>query len=156
MKKLFHLIIIIGLFGGCKSNDSNSTTLDSDDYTSKADRIKVIKKEIKFFSDFHDAEFELFNVNGFQNQTWVPGASSWDYKFAIRIDTLNISKWTSGMQEIGLNEYDDHWTKEITKQRKQNWQTNSEPHYFIRNGENITMLVYKKEGIIFKRVINLN
>lgn len=156
MKRLFHIIIIIGLFSGCTSSDSNSTKLDSDDYESKLERIEILKKEIKPFSDFQDAEFELFNVNGFHNQrTSVPGASSLDYKFVIKIDTVNIAKWTTGMTEVELTDYDDSWTKEITKGRMQNWQTLSKPQYFKRNGENVTMLVFKNEGIIYKRVTNL-
>ncbi len=156
MKRLFQIIITIGLLSGCTSNDSYPTNLDSDDYEGKADRIEILRKEIKPFSDIHDAEFELFNVNGFHNQrTSVPGASSWDYKFVVKIDTVNISKWTSGMQTVKITDYDDNWTKEITKHRKFNWETNSEPQYFIRNGENVMLLVYKNEGIIFKRVTNL-
>ncbi|MBB4807197.1 hypothetical protein HNP38_002501 [Chryseobacterium defluvii] len=156
MKKLFQIIISIGILNGCTSSDSNPTKLDSNDYKSRVERVELLKKEIKSFSDIRDAEFELFNVNGFVNQRIsVPGASSWDYKFAIRIDTINISKWTSGMQAIELINYDDNWTKEIIRHRKQNWITYSKPEYFIRKGENVTMLVFKKEGIIFKRVTNL-
>jgi hypothetical protein len=154
MKKYFYIILTIGFLTSC--SDSNTSKLDSDDYENKMERIEKLKMEIKPFSDFQDAEFELFNVNGFQNQrTSVPGASSWDYKFVIKVDTVNISKWTTGMTEVDLTEYNDSWTKEIIKDRKQNWQTFSNPQYFKRNGENVTMLVFKNEGIIYKRVTNL-
>ena len=156
MKKYIYIIITIGLFASCASSNSNSTKLDSDDYENTTERIEILKREIKAPSDFQDAEFKLFNVNGFHNQrTSVPGASSLDYKFAVRIDTIDISKWTIGMQAVVLTNYDDNWTKEITKDRKQNWKTYSKPQYFIRNGEDVTMLVYKNEGVIFKRVSNL-
>lgn len=119
------------------------------------ERIEKLKMEINSLSDFQDAEFELFNVNGFYNhRTSVPGASSWDYKFVIKIDTVNISKWTTGMIEVEPTEYDDSWTKEIVKGRKHNWQTFSKPQYFKRNGEDVTVLVFKNEGIIYKRVTN--
>ncbi|MBI3235206.1 MAG: hypothetical protein HYZ42_14425 [Bacteroidetes bacterium] len=154
MKKYFYIIITIGFLTSC--SDSNSSKLDSDDYENKMERIEKLKMEIKPFSDFQDAEFELFNVNGFHNQrTSVPGASSLDYKFVIKIDTVNLSKWTTGMTEVELTDYDDSWTKEIIKSRKQNWQTFSKPQYFKRNGEDVTMLVFKNEGIIYKRVTNL-
>lgn len=156
MKRYFYIIITIGLFTSCTSSVPNSTKLDSDDCKNKADRIDKLEMEIKSFSDLQDAEFELFNVNGFHNQrTSVPGASSWDYKFVVRIDTIDFLKWTSGMKEVELTDYDDSWTKEITKHRKQNWVTYSKPLYFIRNGEDVTMLVFKNEGIIYKRVTSL-
>ncbi|MBY0426181.1 MAG: hypothetical protein K2Q22_11130, partial [Cytophagales bacterium] len=85
----------------------------------------------------------------------VPGASSLEYKYVIKIDTLNISKWTAGMTEVELTVYDDSWTKEIVKGRKQNWKTFSKPKYFKRNGEDVTVLVFKNEGIIYKRLTNL-
>lgn len=154
MKKYFYIIITIAFLTSC--NHANTSKLDSDDFKNKVERIEKLKLEIKPFSDFLDAEFELFNVNGFYNQrTSVPGASSLDYKFVVKIDTVNISKWTTGMKEIELTSYDDGWTKEIIKSRKQNWRTISKPLYFKRNGENVTMLVFKNEGIIYKRVINL-
>jgi hypothetical protein len=156
MKKYLHIIIAFVLFTSCKTNDTNSNKLDSDDFERKIDRIEKLSMEIKPFSEFIDAEFELFNVNGFHNQrTSVPGASSLEYKFVVRIDTINISKWTTGMQEFELRDYDDSWTKEITKHRKQNWGTYSTPQYFKRHGEDVTMLVFMNEGIIFKRVKNL-
>jgi hypothetical protein len=155
MKRLYYIFITIGLSGSCSSSDTKFTKLDSDEYESRVDRIEILRKEVKYFSDFHDAEFELFNVNGFRNQrTSTPGLSSWDYKFVVKIDTINISKWTNGMKAAKSTDFDDNWTKEITRKRKQNWETISEPQYFIRDGENVTMLVYLKEGIIFKRVTN--
>ncbi len=155
MKKYFYIILTILFFVSC--NESNSSKLDSDDYEDQAERIERLKIEIISFSDIKDAEFELFNVNGFHGQRTSlsgPGASSWDYKFVVKIDTVDISKWTAGMKEVKLKDYDDNWTKEITESRKENWQTISTPLYFERNGENVMSIVYKNEGIIYKRVIN--
>ncbi len=154
MKKYYCVVITIGFLTSCI--DSNSSKLDSDDYDNKEERIKKLKMEIKSFSDFQDAEFELFNVNGFHNKrTSVPGSSSFDYKFVIKLDTVNIPKWTTGMTEVKLTDYDDGWTEEMIKGRKENWQTLSKPQYFKRNDENVMLLVYKNEGIIYKRVTNL-
>jgi hypothetical protein len=85
MKNQFYISIIFGLIISC-STDS-TTRLDSDDCENKKDRIDRLKMEIRSFSDYQDAEFELFNVNGFHHQRMsVPGASSCDYKFAVRVD----------------------------------------------------------------------
>lgn len=78
---IFSLVILMLI--GC-SKASELKELDSDDFKTKEKRVDVLKKEIKYPSDFEDAEFELFNVNGFSNtRTGIPGASSWDYKFVL-------------------------------------------------------------------------
>ena len=152
MKNLFFLTVAIFLFFGCGETSNNK--LDSDDYNSKEERIEKLKVEIKSFSDFQDAEFELFNVNGFHNdRTSIPGASSLDYKFVVKIDSSNISKWTCKMKEVQLKDYNYSWTTEIVKNRKQNWRFKSKPQFFKREGVNTIVIVYKNEGILFKRII---
>ncbi|NRA12803.1 MAG: hypothetical protein HRT57_12670 [Crocinitomicaceae bacterium] len=72
--------LILGILIFVLSSCSDSSRLDSDNYETKEERVEVLKKEIKSFSEFENAEFKLFNVNGFSNsRTTVPGASSWDY-----------------------------------------------------------------------------
>ena len=46
MKRLFYIIITIGMFSGCILSDSNSSKLNSKDYESKLERIEILKKEI--------------------------------------------------------------------------------------------------------------
>jgi crotonobetainyl-CoA:carnitine CoA-transferase CaiB-like acyl-CoA transferase len=155
MKKLFQLFIIF-LIISCSSNNqkSSSTILDSDDYETSKERVEILSKEITVFSKILDAEFELFNVNGFSNQRKsVPGASSLDYKFAIFVNREDISKWTEGMTETSVPANDYDWTNEILKNKKAHWKLNSTPKYYIRKGENVVMIVYQDEGTIFKRVI---
>lgn len=156
MKNFYFILIVIGAIASCTSKVANSTSLDSEDIETSANRVSTLQLEIKSFSEFQDAEFELFNVNGFHNQREdVPGASSWDYKFVIKIDPRDISKWTEGMEEIKGSAYDDSWTKEIIKHRQENWKTHSTPQHFIREGGNIKILFFKDEGILFKRGSNL-
>jgi len=160
MKKSAFLLLLItlGLSSCFNSSNSkpNSNKLDSDDYDSKVERIAILKNEIKSFSDFENAAFELFNINGFSNsRTTLPGASSWDYKFAIKIDPLDINKWTDGMIKTIPEYYDNQWMKDIIKKRKIEWQTKSDPEIYTRQGDNVIMVVYRTDGIIFKRIINL-
>ena len=155
MKKLNLLLglIILGL-NSC-SDTSNLNKLDSDDYNTKEERIEVLKKEIKSFSEFENAEFELFNVNGFSiSRTTVPGASSWDYKFAIKVNPSNVDKWTDGLITTELDAYDDKWAKKIIQERENDWTTESEPEFYHRKEDSVLMIVYKSEGIIFKHIIN--
>jgi hypothetical protein len=154
MKKLFHLfIVVLIIFCSCHNQKSSSTKLDSDDYVTSKERIEILSKEITVFSKILDAEFELFNVNGFSNQrTSVPGASSWDYKFSIIINSDDIPKWTAGMTETSMPDTDYDWTNKILNNKKYHWKLNSIPKYYIREGENVIMIVYRDEGTIFKRV----
>ena len=135
------------------------TRLDSDEFSTAEERVQILKQEVRCFSDIKDAEFELFNVNGFKNSRGlsVPGASSADYKFVVKVDTGDISKWREGMIKFIPIQYDNTWTKEIVKDSKENWTTNSHPTYYVRQGlpegSNTTLVEYYPEGIVFKRVI---
>lgn len=154
MLRFFLCLLVILCFFAC-SEPSNPNELDSDDYTSKRERVEILKKEIKSFSDFEDAEFELFNVNGFSNsRITVPGASSWNYKFVIKLDPSDIDKWTNGMVKIEAPEFNAQWMKKIIEKRENEWKTNSKPEFYIREGIGVTIIVYRPEGIIFKQVIN--
>ena len=155
MNKIILIIglLIIGLSSCSDTADSNN--LDSDNYDKKDERVEVLKKEIKTFSEIENAEFELFNVNGFSNsRTTVPGASSWDYKFVIKVNPSDIDKWTTGLIKIELDGSDKAWMDKIIEKRKNDWKTKTEPEFYTRKGDNVTLAVYRTEVIIFKRVIN--
>jgi hypothetical protein len=135
---------------------SEVTRLDSDDVSTIEARIEILEEEVRVFSEIRDTEFELFNVNGFKSQSQllaIPGASSQDYKFVVKVDTSNIKKWTEGMVKFDPGPYDDEWTKEIVNKRSGNWKTSCEPVYFLRQGENVRLVLFQDNGIIFKRVI---
>jgi hypothetical protein len=149
---IFFVVLII--FCSCNNKKSSLTKLDSDDFETSKERVEILSKEITAFSKISDAEFEIFNVNGFSNQrTSVPGASSCDYKFAIIVNREDISKWTEGMTETSVPANDFDWKNEILKNKKAHWKLNSTPKYYIRKAENVVMIVYQEEGTIFKRVI---
>ncbi|WP_299189760.1 hypothetical protein [uncultured Aquimarina sp.] len=160
MNKITYLLLLITfIFNSCfdsSNSKSNTTILDSDDYESKIERVEILKNEIKYFSDFEDAEFELFNVNGFSDsRIALPGASSWDYKFVIKINPSDVNKWTDGMEKILSNKDDKVWMNDIIEKRKIEWKTTSSPELYNRQGTNVLMTVYRSEGIIYKRVVNL-
>lgn len=160
MKKLTLILLLLILgFSSCfntSNSKSNSNTLDSDDYDSRAERVAILKNEIKSFSDFENTAFELFNVNGFSNsRPTLPGASSWDYKFVIKVNSSDVDAWTEGMTKTIPEYHDDAWMKKIIEATKTEWQTASDPEIYTRQGDNVTMVVYRSEGIIYKRIINL-
>ncbi len=73
--------------------------MDSDEFETIAERIEVLKNEIKPLSEFNDAELELYNVNGFSNSRGdsIPAPSYSDYKLGIKVGISAIDKWTKGM-----------------------------------------------------------
>jgi hypothetical protein len=169
MKQISFGILVSVFLLACSGADSGERTadyikgqnyskeLDSDSFKTASDRVNVLSKEIKAFSAIKDAEFELFNVNGFsfEENRSVPGASSLDYKFVVRIDTNDIAKWTEGFLKTDSIKYDGSWTEKMVLNRKSIWKKQSKPLIFYRSNENVILFVFKEEGIIFKRVIDL-
>ena len=153
MKKSVYLLFIFIFFNSCSKN-LNSTHLNSENYNDKKDRIEILKKEINQNSEILDAEFELFNVNGFSDtDKIIPGASSWDYKIAIKIYPSDIFKWTNEFKKSDTFQNNINWTKKIVEKRKENWLTYSNPEFYYRNNSKVEMIVFKEEGIIYKRII---
>ncbi len=144
--------VVLALHGCSGSGDANR--LDSEDYSDQQERVAVLKDEIVAASGFEDAAFKLFNVNGFSNdRTLIPGASSWDYQFAVKVNPVDVNQWTEGLEKG--KPYDDTWTTALVASRKEAWQTSSTPEFYTRANSNVTLIVYRPEGIIFKRVVNL-
>lgn len=70
-------------------------------------RVELLSAEKRKYSSIEDAEYDLFNVNGFSNQKMIlPGASSWDYKFVIKVDPSDIHKWLEGRDFIQVEHFD--------------------------------------------------
>lgn len=152
-KCFFMFLLLINLLPtGCSSN--HTSKLDSDNYSTATARVKALKNEIIAPSDFTDAAFELYNVNGFSNSRFsVPGASSWDYRFAVKIAQADIVKWTQEMTRMTELNIDLEWTRQITRLENTKWHTQSQPEYFQKPEEDVFLIVYRNESIVFKRVI---
>ena len=150
LKKLL-LFLFVSLVYSC----SNVNILDSDDLHNSKDRIDTLKKYITAKSDIKDADFKLFNVNGFgsEQRISVPGSSSWDYKFVVKVQKEKVDNWTSGMVKT-KSKSDLEWMEDVIENRKTVWVSNSKPEYYTRKGEDVTLILYREEGIVFKRIIN--
>ena len=78
--KLFLGLIFCLLLFNCKQE----SRLSSKNYPNKNERIETLQKYVKFYSEVENAEFDLFNVNGFNDNSFsIPGASNWDLKFGL-------------------------------------------------------------------------
>ena len=136
------------------NSNFNTNTLSSKNIEDSLQRINILKVEIKAFSELKDAEYELFNVNGFsKSETSLPGASGWDYRFVVKVAPKDVSKWATDMIEVTSIDFLEKWTNELVKHRIENWRVNSKPRFFMREGTDVVMEVFEEEGIIFKRVI---
>lgn len=135
----------------CISFDEE-TEIDSDDYSSPSERVEVLKNELNPPSDFSDAEFELFNVNGFSTSRHsMVGPSSRDYKFAIRIKKSDLDQWIFQRDTCNSPDWDLSWIHEIVKQRKSVWKMNGSP--IIYGVPDDQLIYYPKNGILFRRAI---
>lgn len=158
-----YLLLIILLLCSCgkspkesikSSNSTQRSRKTSDGVTDKEKRICELSKEIVLFTPIHDAEYNLFNVNGFSNsRISLPGASSWNYVFQIKIDTGEIDRWTEGMRQYSIAASDTLWLKKIRQNSPKEWQRNSTPELFKREEAQVSVLVFREEGIIYKNII---
>ncbi|WP_375562273.1 hypothetical protein ACE193_06910 [Bernardetia sp. OM2101] len=167
MKKLTLFLFSLLILASCTSNSSNR--LESFEIENKEKRIEVLSEQIKEYSEILDAEYSLFNANGFENRVvFVSAASYWDYKIALQIDANNLDKWLIGMYNAeNENAEDSVWIKTILDNldttRKQNWIENMEksnPKRFTisaTNGYTKVAIVYQNdtidEAVIFERII---
>ncbi|MCM0666077.1 hypothetical protein [Flavobacterium tyrosinilyticum] len=131
--------------------------MNSENIENKNERIEKLSPEIKVHSEILDAEFNLFNVNGFNNNFFtVPGSSSRDYKFVIKIKNAHIPLWTKDLEKVKGNLETEKWMKSLGETRQNNWKTISEPIFYKRKNEpNGTIIVFEKEGIIYKHINQL-
>lgn len=153
MRVVYSVLILCIVLTSCTTSHKN--TLNSMDIEDVGDRIIILKREIMSKSDFHDAEFLLFNVNGFTNSrsTTIPGSSSWDYQFVIKVKPSEIKNWIVDLIKVDTKEHPIDWAINLIAHRSQNWQIKSKPQVYKRENSNTIAIVYQKEGILFKRII---
>lgn len=150
-----HYIVVLAMLtlAGCAGH-SCPTQMDSDSFATKQERLAALQQEIQPMSALKDAEFELFNVNGFsQCRAMVAGASSADYRFAVRVAPKDVDKWTQGFSVVDSSTYNTEWPAQLVAARQQAWHTAEPPKLYVKKGQNVVVLVHKPEGIIFKRIV---
>ena len=145
--KLYFLVMLV-VFSNCSSKEGHSK-MSSKDIASASERVTALSAEIKAPSQFVDAEFDLFNVNGFSNsRNMVPGASHWDYRFAIKTDSSNVDSWLHGLDKV--DSADISWTIDVIDHRKHLWNITGSPEIYKSNDQMTSAVVYRSEGIVFK------
>ena len=156
MKRPLAFVLIFVL--GTSACESDVLDKHSNQFNSNRKKVAFLDKYVVFYSDVIDAEFDLFNVNGGSSRFSVPGASSGDYKFAVRVAPQDVQTWIDAaldgdyVPKDGV--VDDSWVVEVTG-NADHWQPQSAPEKFERTsaGANRSiMIVHREEGIIFKQV----
>ncbi|MES2848733.1 MAG: hypothetical protein V4685_06730 [Bacteroidota bacterium] len=153
--KLYLILFVVSICA-CKNNSTSNSTLNSISIDEKQDRIQTLAKYVHLKSGISDGEFDLFNVNGFDNERLsVPGASSWNYKFGVMVNKNDIYKWTNDLRDTTFKAPDFNWILKLIRNRPQNWSLHSKPKFYIGNSLDDILVVYENEGAIFRQIINL-
>lgn len=132
--------------------------INSFEISDKKERIENLSEEIAVFSEILDAEYNLFKSSGFgfTSDFILSGLGPTDitYKFAVKVKPSDVVKWKKGLIETKGDIKNERWIQELTQVRKQNWPTSSTPVFYTRPNEiNLTIVIYEKEGLIFKQII---
>ena len=132
--------------------------INSSEIPNKQERIENLSEEIVVFSKILDAEYDLFKSSGFGfTSDFILsqlGPTDTEYKFAVKVNPSDIKKWKKGLTETKGDINNERWIQELTQARKKNWLTSTKPIFYTRTNEiNLTIVIYEKEGIIFKSIV---
>lgn len=151
MKHSSLLLLCCALLFGCSGGNDNAR-LKSNSINSAEERVAILSPLITTPTAILDAEYDLFNVNGFGGERiTIPGASSSNYAFVVKIAPNDLAAWTKGFSLVENAELPE-WGIAIPDDRKANWDV-STPTFYSRKAKNNIMIVYANEGIIFKKVV---
>lgn len=158
MKKILVIGLVLSLLSACqqKSPKSTNSTLYSEDFDTAKERVIELKKHIKEFSDFNDAHFKLFNVNGqfLGERVVIPGPSSWDYQYVIVLDSSDIKKWLRHLTHIGKISDVQPWVINLNQQLQTPIDLTKGGENYLIKGDSNYGIAYPKQGILFRRIIN--
>lgn len=148
------LLLLLSCEEGIRTQE-HGTRLTSKDYPNKDERIKVLKQQFQLSSEIKDVEFDLFNVNGFSgSRTLLPGTSSADYQYVVKVDTADIIKWLTNKFRLTTKDSAlPSWAPNLISVRKENWIVESIPEGYIQRGD-VSIIVYRTEGVLFIRYKN--
>jgi len=93
-----------------------------------------LSKEVHFYSKVFNAEFNLFNVNGFNHKPNffdVPGSSSRHYKFLVKINPSDTRLWKKGFLEIKADIKKEKWVFDLIPKLPEEWKIYSKPNFFM-------------------------
>lgn len=156
MNKVFFTFTLCFMALCSCSDEKIKDELYSINYGTKAERVAALKKEIPAYSDFENAEFQLYNSKGFTFNIHTFHMPEYrDYKYVVKVNPEDIDKWLTGLKKVGPSESFEEWPDQLIRIRKEEWQLQSAPEYYALENEIVYVLIYRKEGVIFKKSIAL-
>ncbi len=138
---LWHLIFICFLFACSDKNHVSSVGIANCE-----DRVLELKKYFNLKSNIIDTHFKIYDAN--LNNRSVPGATSRDYKIALKLDPSLILKWTNDVKPV-KNPNDLAWANDPVITSLEGFSVSEMPQYL--GNEYKQLIVYPKSGIIFLR-----
>lgn len=140
----------------------HGTRFNSKDYPEQKERLAAFSKVLSTHSTIKDAEFDLFNVNGFGDTRSVPGASSWFYRYVVKVAPADVGAWCDFLHPLNLDtsRTRQNWQDSLVSLHKDQWVCHSAPQFYTAipesfvEGKGLLVIVYRPEGIIFREVMN--
>lgn len=121
--------------------------LRSKNFDNTSERINQLIEVVDLPTKINDAEFVLFNIDGFNKSRMQIGLSAWDYRYAVKLDSNNIEKWLEGFSHID-GEPDIKWLKSYLS-LNENWKLTSE-YELYKNDSRESIILFRGEAIIIK------
>ena len=148
---VFSCLFFLGCDDGASDNELSSTNIEP-----ATQRVKTLLPLILAPTPIIDAEYVLFNANGFGNKRDLfpapPAPSYWSYDFVVKVTPDDVEAWTDGF--IALDSMGNQAQFDIIPtERAANWTTSTLPSFYARKAQGVVMVVFPQDGIIYKRVI---
>ncbi len=141
---LFMIMLSVACHSRNRSTDTRSTI-----FSTEKEKVAFLEQYVTCFSPVDATEFHILYHD---NSTgWVPGPSDWDFKIAARIAPIDSAKWIVDFREVQGEQMDLTWIAELALE-SDHWTRMSTPQYYQRPGTAGELIVYKQEGILFKRI----
>jgi hypothetical protein len=135
-----------------KNNNNDWQYLRSNQFKNSSLRVSKLKSVINLPSEIYDAEFVLFNVNGFEDTREVPGASSWEYMYAVKLKRIDIDKWTIGYKKEEDEGININWIRKRLS-LGENFELKSEPEIYEKSYKE-SIIVFRNDSIVVVNNIN--
>ena len=117
--------------------------------SSDAEKISFLNQYLTAKSAIEAAEF----IIEYQDNSggWVPGPSDWDIKAAMKVSPRDTILWAEGLDRVLSEDNDLSWGMRLLPQSEV-WRIESKPQIFVRQNEDVTVVIFEPEGIVLKHV----
>lgn len=127
---------------------SLTTDTHSSKFSSDRQKIEFLTRYLKLPTPIEATEFHIVYHD---NSGIVPGPSDWMIQAAIKVSPDSLKLWTKEMN-LQSQPINFDWGYALIPKTEQRWQLKSKPKFYQRNNENVYIVVFESEGIIFKSV----